>query len=275
MKCKNCGSNYPTRELRCPYCGTENKKGVLWAMRREQAEADYRAAEAEVRRKLPIEIADGVANRLLAVTGGLLALFLAVTLLLAVFSGGFRQLSNKLHREALEAQMAALFAEERFGELNALMDEKELSGQDYYAYTQICLLHFDFDHMLQARADFLQAVDSGEMLDDWHMRYFIARMVNRASSILTLDIPAYPELAPENRAVYQRYCAEAEALCRALLGMTEEETAALRGEGFLLAKEGPETVEAIDPDSYLWGWPSYLTDDMPLMDAVIAREAWK
>lgn len=36
MKCKNCGANYKTRELKCPYCNTENFIGKIWQAERSR-----------------------------------------------------------------------------------------------------------------------------------------------------------------------------------------------------------------------------------------------
>ena len=41
MKCKNCGAQYKTRELKCPYCNTENIIGKIWQSERSQAEMEY------------------------------------------------------------------------------------------------------------------------------------------------------------------------------------------------------------------------------------------
>ena len=52
MTCKNCGGNYRTRELICPYCRTENVLGHLWLAKRKEAEEEYNRTAHTLREKL-------------------------------------------------------------------------------------------------------------------------------------------------------------------------------------------------------------------------------
>ena len=68
MKCKNCAANYKTRELKCPYCGTENLLGRIWQVERTQAELDYANEKKEVKKKIfSPYTADRILNRCLVV----------------------------------------------------------------------------------------------------------------------------------------------------------------------------------------------------------------
>ncbi len=272
MKCKNCGANYSSAELRCPYCGTRNEKGLRWKLHREQAQTEYARTEAAVKEKLPLMVANRVANVLLAVCAAVLAGSLLLGL---VYFGVVDPLHRWASRSSWETEMQTLFEAGELGRLNAFMDEHGLSGTEYYAYTQAAILNFDYENMMEARASLMQAYEQGEEQDAWDMYYYISRILNSASSILSLDIPAYPELAPENEALYGDYCREAEALCRGLLGLTEEEVAALAGRGYCLTDKGPDTVEVIEADDYRWGRSAYVYEDTPLLQAVLEREAWK
>ena len=52
MKCKNCGANYMLRELKCPYCGTENAIGRIWHAQRTEAELEYEKKRIAEGRKI-------------------------------------------------------------------------------------------------------------------------------------------------------------------------------------------------------------------------------
>ena len=52
MKCKNCGANYMLRELKCPYCGTENAIGRIWHAQRTEAELEYERRRIAEGRKI-------------------------------------------------------------------------------------------------------------------------------------------------------------------------------------------------------------------------------
>ena len=270
MKCKNCGADFPAKELRCPYCGTPNPKGRLWADRRERAEQKYEATRQQVERELPLSVAYRVAGRI----RGILALILVVIFLgvclwaLVTAYGG--KLRNKLQREKLETQMAELYEQERFGELRALMWDRELSGQDYYAYTQMCLIHYHYEEFTQRRMELFQGEKREERESDC-----VERILSEASEILALDMAAYPDLAPENEEVYNRYCLDITTFLRAMLGMTEEEVLSLSGQGYVPAKEGPDTVTPIEESDYNWGCGVYFSGDEPLITKILAEGAWK
>lgn len=272
MKCKNCGAHYSSAELRCPYCGTRNEKGFRWKRHREKAQTEYARTEAAVKEKLPLMVANRVANVLLVVCAVVLVGSLLASL---IYFGAVVPIYRRVNKSNWEAQMQAFYEAGELGQLSEFMNERELSGTEYYAYTQATLLNFDYENMMKARAVLMQGYEQGQEQDAWELYYCASGILNAASSILSLDMPAYPELAPENAALYAEYCREAEALCRGLLGLTQEEVAALAGRGYCLTDEGTGTVEAIEADDYRWGRGAYVYEKTPLLQAVLEREAWK
>ena len=72
MKCKNCGAQYKTRELKCPYCNTENLIGKIWQTERSQAEMAYEEEKKKVGKVLfsPFMV-DRLLSRAIAVLIGL------------------------------------------------------------------------------------------------------------------------------------------------------------------------------------------------------------
>lgn len=270
MKCKNCGANFSARELNCPYCGTPNPKGKRWANQMDRAEREYRAAREQVTKELPLQVAYRVAGRIRTILAVVLGVIVLGVILWALISDYGGQLRNKAQREQLETQMAELYSQERFGELYRLMGDRELFGEDYYAYSQMCLIYYGYSEFCQTRMELLQGAVREENLN-----FTIERILDRAGELLALDISAYPDLAPENQAVYDRYCLDVTTFLRAMLAMTEEEVLSLSGQGYVPTREGPDTVEPISETDYEWGRRAYLYSDSPLVAKIIAEEAWK
>lgn len=270
MKCKNCGANFSARELNCPYCGTPNPKGKRWADQMDRAEREYRAAREQVTKELPLQVAYRVAGRVRTILAAVLGLIVLAVVLWALISDYGGRLRNKAQREQLETQMAELYSQERFGELYRLMGNRELFGGDYYAYSQMCLIHRDYSEFCQGRMELLQGSVREEYLDS-----AIEQLLSQAARLLALDISAYPDLAPENQAVYDRYCLDVTTFLRAMLGMTEEEVLSLSGQGYVPAAAGTDTVRPITESDYEWGRRAYFYSDSPLVAKVVAEEAWK
>lgn len=270
MKCKSCGANFPAREVRCPYCGTPNPKGMRWADRMDEAEREYRQTRDQVKKELPLQVAYRVAGRVRTILAAALRLLLFGVVLWALISDYGGKLRNKSQREQLETQMAELYGQERFGELYQLMGDRELMGQDYYAYSQMCLIHYDYSEFCQLRMELVQGKVREENLDS-----AIERILNRAGELLALDISAYPDLAPENQAVYDRYCLDVTTFLRTMLGLTEEEALSLSGQGYVPTAAGTDTVRPIAESDYDWGRRAYLYSDSPLVMKIVAEEAWK
>lgn len=270
MKCKNCGANFSARELNCPYCGTPNPKGKRWADQMDRAEREYRAAREQVTKELPLQVAYRVAGRIRTILAVVLGVIVLVVILWALISDYGGRLRNKAQRERLETQMTELYSQERFGELYRLMGDRELFGEDYYAYSQMCLIHRDYSEFCQGRMELLQGSVREEYLDS-----AIEQLLSQAARLLALDISAYPDLAPENQAVYDRYCLDVTTFLRAMLAMTEEEVLSLSGQGYVPTAAGTDTVRPISESDYEWGRRAYLYSDSPLVAKIIAEEAWK
>lgn len=270
MKCKNCGANFPMRELNCPYCGTPNPKGKRWADQMNRAEREYQATRQRVEKELPLQVAyrvAGMVRTILAVILGVILLGMILWALLSEYGGRLR---TRAQQEKLETQMAELYEQERFDELYRLMDDRGLMGRDYYAYSQMCLLSYQYSEFCQSRMELLQGRVRQEYLND-----AIERLLRYSAELLTLDIAAYPELAPENQSVYNRYCLDVTTFLRVMLGMTQEEVLSLSGQGYTPTREGPDTVQPIAESDYEWGKRAYFYSDSPLVAKIAGEEAWK
>ena len=243
MKCKGCGANFPSRELTCPYCGRENHRGLSWFSHRQAAEEAYQQALAQSGVSLRRIAANRIVNRVLF---GIIALFLLTVLLVFLYffaAEGLSRLSVALRQDAIYEELDQLYREERFGELYALLDEKDLFGEETYAYSQMALLHRDYLDFQESRLSFFL----DEEIDDFTVEY----LLSKANDLFSGDIPAYPELTKENLVHLEVYRREAEGFCRGVLGLTEEEMALLY-------------------QDYL-----YYSDEEALAAAILERRAWE
>ena len=88
MKCKNCGAQYKTREVKCPYCNTENLIGKIWQTERTQAELDYEAEKKKLGKILRSSyMEDRLLTRAILILIGLYIASVLVVALIVVLSG--------------------------------------------------------------------------------------------------------------------------------------------------------------------------------------------
>lgn len=238
MKCKCCGVNYTARELRCPYCGNENPTGWLWKRQRDQAELDYKNA-AESLPKLRRKMANRVLNWVLIIETVLFILLFAGVALVFYVSDVSHQATAALNKAELNAEMSALYEQERFGELYALLQDYDLTGQDYYEYTQMSLLNFDYERFQQKRMAFFTETEVPDT-------YTVSSLLDAMHDVLYPYIPAYPEMTASNAVYLQEQQADVTAFGKAILGLTDEELAMLAQKYMTIDEEDALTAAVLE-----------------------------
>ncbi|MBR5502824.1 MAG: hypothetical protein IKV55_07305 [Oscillospiraceae bacterium] len=223
MKCKSCGANYRSRELRCPYCGAENAKGKLWKAQRDSAEQQYRELEQTEGAALRLRAANRVLNRALLFEGIALGVFLVGVFLWFMLGEAVFRVRRSVKADALSQQMQQLYAQQQLGELYRLMDEYDLFGDENYEYAQAALLHKDYAQFDLARCEFFAVLQRGEQPDE----YLTWKLVNSMNEILVPYISAYPRITENNAQLQQQYSADVLEFAQGWLGFGKEETALL------------------------------------------------
>lgn len=239
MKCVSCGASISSRERFCPYCGAENLRAKTRAAERERAERRYDAAYDAAAPALRRRTANKVLNRVLIVEAVLFALFLAS--IFAVFFLG--DALPGLGHGGIGAELEALYREERFGELYALLDETDSFGEDYYEYSQMALLHYDYESFTVSRMEFF-AERHGEPDE-----YTVSSLIGYMHDVLSPYIPAYPDFTERNAAILAEYQTEVHAFAAGTLGLTESEIAVLR-QDYMTVDEEDALVAAVTERRY-------------------------
>lgn len=283
MKCKSCGANYPSREIACPYCDTPNPRGMKWKAQRDFAQWEYQEARSELEPVLRLRRWDKIVNRVLLIEIALIVLMIAGVFVAFFLEEQVGSLGSAFGREGLEQEFAALYEEERFGELYHRLDETGLLGEDFFEYSQMALLHYDYQSFDLARMEFFCELeelegrepwgtlyDEGDSEDAWLSGsvegldeiealyeadaylepYVIERLIWEMNQVLSPYIPAYEELTAKNEAYLAEYQADVMLFGGGILGMTELE------------------LEMLSQD--------YLTmeDEQRLVNLVLARRHW-
>lgn len=178
MKCKNCGANYKTRELKCPYCNTENLIGKIWQTERTQAELDYEAEKKKLGKILRSSyMEDRLLTRAILILIGLYIASFLVVALIVVLSGPIEDLIFAMNKEEIEAQMEEYFNAGEYEKLDAYMEDNYVEPQDYYAYTQATLLTSYYNSYMNHRLSFELLSKEEQLEDNYHLIYALKESV--------------------------------------------------------------------------------------------------
>lgn len=225
MKCKNCGANYKTRELKCPYCNTENIVGKLWQTERTMAEIDYEKEKGKVGKIIfSPYMYDRLISRAMYVLVILHIVSIAAVFLVALGSYGWQELIFRLNKAEIEAQMDEYYTAGEYEKLDAYMEEYEaISG--YKTYSTAIAMNWRYDEYLENRLNFQQLSEEEKSKDDYHLKYAIdysAQVYN-----YECDIYGKYDKNAELKADYQK---EIMAYWVAELELTEDEITMLTSE---------------------------------------------
>ena len=219
MKCKNCGANYKTRELKCPYCNTENLIGKIWQAERSQAELEYENEKKQLgKHLLSPYMVERLLNRAILVLIGLYIVSFVIILLVFMLSEPIEKLYFSINKEEIEAQMAEYYEAGEYEKLDLYMEEKFVEHRDYYAYTQATSLNFDYNSYLECRLEFEALSEEEKMTDDYCLKYALVHSVDAYN----LDCGIYSELDETNREMYETYQKDIMAYWVGTLGLSEE-----------------------------------------------------
>lgn len=219
MKCKSCGANYKTRELRCPYCHTENMVGKLWMVERSEAELQYEQRRKELGKKASPYVIDRIFTRLIVIAVAVFILLCCVTIFGIVIYYKAWDIKRDWNIDKIEKQMEEYYENGEYDRLYAYMSEYELIGEEYYEYSQAVLLSYSYNEYLGHKYAYLEMTEEEKWEDDYHLEYALKESVDAYN----MDSVAYAEIDERNEELYETYQQEIMSFWKTVLQLTDEE----------------------------------------------------
>ncbi len=239
MKCKNCGAHYKTRELKCPYCNTENLIGKIWMAERSEAELEYEKTRKELGKKISTYTVNRVLNRTLLIS--VLACILATIIVIGVI---FVQAMSVGLREARNTQKTIkrfekLYEEGRYSQLTSEVMDSNIGDDEIFVYKQVALMTFDYDEYLNNKYIYHSLGLEEKKEDNYHLEYAIKNSVN----VYKMDYNKYKELNVKNQAIYDRYSEEIMSYWKYTLKFSDEDIDFMIKESYLSSDELDKLVK--------------------------------
>ncbi len=185
MKCPNCGGEVSVNEIKCSYCGTPNPEGLAFQgeVRKRRRFNVQLKQQIEKQMALPLKIR--VLNLSLVVLAILFFVLLLFNLVLYMFLEG------------------------------VFTPEPEESPAETQAY----LLQYDYDQFLHHSMSCMEELEKGLLPSTYDMEYTI----REAQSLFYPDIPAYPDIYPENEEALENWQEEARIFLIGTFGFADAE----------------------------------------------------
>lgn len=241
MKCKSCGADYKTRELKCPYCGTENLMGKIWLIERDNARQEYEEAYRETVQKSRLYVFDKILNRIIFVCAGLMLVCVLLAALVWAGYHAYRELYKRTNGEQINQTMADYYEAGQYWELYRYMSDLDVLDEDHYLYAQAAFMGFDYEFYKNGVLYFLSMSEEEKQKDD----YFLESVIQYSYQVYSMNGGLYLEPYPENEEIYRRNQEEVMAFWRGTLGMTEEEAAFLAEQDQIYTSDIRELAEAV------------------------------
>ena len=218
MICKNCGANYKLRELRCPYCGTENGLGRIWLMRRNETIKRFEAEKREAKQRFVPYVVSKLVNRLI-----LLFAICCIVMVGVLIHAAVRKYGGSASADAKKKAMA-LYEDDEFYELHEYMSDNNLYGKVPDYVTQAAALAYDYNEFLTFRMIYVP-----ENPGDWEeddIKFILGKTMN----LYTHNEGIYDAEFEENQELYEVYRKRLRAFWMGTLRCSEEEVEFLADE---------------------------------------------
>lgn len=220
MRCKNCGADYPMRELRCPYCGQANPKGLFQKMQREQAETDYQRANTTVG-QMRRRMANRIMNRILIAEVALLILIVGGAFIYSFAAYFIQEAKINANSDSIQAHMEELYTQGRFNELDYYMERNHLPLSAYPEYFDATMIQFYYNQFNEERINYLT---KREELPPYTARSLVSNM----NYLLSHCISDYPDLTERNQKLADAACREVEVFASVILGFDDSQIELLK-----------------------------------------------
>lgn len=222
MKCPNCGGEVSVNDVKCPYCGTPNPEGIRFQEEVHKRRSFNEYLRAKIKEQMRMPLLQRVMN--LSIFFLFLLFMIQLFVSLGVYMAAEGNLLGGLIRpDDYEEQMAGLYAEGSYGELDAFMTKYNIEPADYPEYTQMYLLDHGYQDFLFHSMSCMEALEQGIMPDDYHLEYTF----RAAEELLNPYIPAYPDIYPENQKILDTYQEEAIICLAGMFHLSREEVLTL------------------------------------------------
>ncbi len=247
MKCNNCGANFQTEELRCPYCGSENIIGEEWERERASSKSLYERMKAEFYNHGIVYTINKLLNKTLIILTIAFIVLLFINIMPGIFEAGTLSLKKALFKDQIMGQMEEYHASGEWDKLERYMSEYDMFGEENYVYCQAAIMERDYQEYM---CSFMQYIELSEEDQDRY-DYYLERAIDSSRDLYRADCGIYDELQSENWTKHKEYQEGVMRFWKASLGLTEEEIQFLIEEDYLYM-EDEERYVAIIKERKAW-----------------------
>lgn len=241
MKCNNCGANFQTDELQCPYCGSRNIVGEEWQRERNLSQNFYEEMKRNFYEHGVLYVIDKVLNK------ALLLLFVAfiIVFILYMFPSmveeGILDIKKAILKDQIIGQMEEYHQSGEWDKLEVYMSEYDMFEKENYVYCQAAIMERYYQDYMQEFMQYIELPEEEQEEGD----YYIERFLRDSRDLYRADCGIYDDLRSANKEKHEQYKEEVLIFWKVSLGLTEEEIQFLIEEDYLYMEDEERYVEII------------------------------
>lgn len=241
MKCNNCGANFQSADLECPYCGSRNVVGEEWQQERNWAKKLYEDTLRKFREEGVVYVLNSILNKAIKILGIVILVGFLLYLIPMIFSEVAFKINKSIQLEQVVAKMQEYHENGEYKALEQIMDEYDMFGKEYYVYSQSAILYRNYQDYMIHKMTFLDLSQEEKIEDDYHLEYILKDSMD----VYLVNCGIYDDLREENRMQYEVYKQEIENCWKKLLALTDEEIQYMVEEEYLYSDEWDRYVANI------------------------------
>ncbi len=238
MKCKNCGADIPAEAIRCAYCDTVNPGGVSFLQRLKEKREENKRLRKELLRNSREAYLNQLLNRAMIIFGVLMIVVVFVSTGVTIYAQGYRTTADP-NKDAI---MQKLYDEEAYQQLDTYMSTHDLIGNDHYSYTRVALINNSYEKFFELRNDCIDIIRKQDVPDD----ELIRAVIEKGVAALYADIPAYPDVCPEEKQLTDKYNVIVTDFLTGVFGFGDQELDYIRENVHGGRLYGDEYIELVD-----------------------------
>ncbi len=236
MKCRNCNANYRAFRLKCPYCGTENRLGHIWAVEVSDAEKEYERARKLEKKKYSPYIYNRWLSRAMVIGLSVILLTVLIVIAMSLVSSAVPKIKYKANKETVEARVAEAYENKDYRTLKNILYEYDILDEEHYKYSQAALLNYEYSGYLESKyrlldmaelykKDLVTSGPDSSSLDNERERLvsYIDVLLTHSRSVYIPSLGLYSKVAPDNNEFYESCCKDIKDMLVGYLGMTDSE----------------------------------------------------
>ncbi len=226
MKCTNCGANYDSMMMNCPYCNTVNQKNKIFKKRKQAAAGRYNAMAQQMGQQAQKRSTNSVLNRVLVIEALTVVGIVVMSMVLSVIdvNSYSSSITKGMTKKEMVSEVKRLYKEEEFDKMALIYTEGRLYDVDELDLeASLAYVYNDYQEFIELRALYMKGLKESDISDTT-----INSLLYAMNQVLKVENNEYAdEYDKQNEKYFNVLIEDVKAFAKGVLLLTDEEVSSL------------------------------------------------